>query len=303
MFDSLLQTKLYQPSTRPDWVQRPRLLARLALSPQTKLVLISAPAGYGKTTLVTHWLRQLDGVPVCWLSLDEDDSDPQQFFRYVAAAIRPLPHSQTSLDQLLQTNQTIPAKTLLKALVNDLVPVPEPFLLILDDYHAIDSAEVDGALASLLDLMPPQMTLSLTSRSDPGFPISRLRARGQLIELRADDLRFTEAEAAEFLQQTMGLTLLPGQIAALENRTEGWIAGLQMAALSMQNRGGDLDGFVQSFTGSHRFIMDYLTDEVLAQVSPDVQAFLLQTAVLHRLHANLCDAVLANHQSPISNLP
>ncbi|MEZ4592014.1 MAG: AAA family ATPase [Chloroflexota bacterium] len=292
MFDSLLQTKLYQPPTRPDWVQRPRLLARLALSPQTKLVLISAPAGYGKTTLVTHWLRQLDGVPICWLSLDEDDSDPQQFFRYLAAAIRPLPHSQTSLDQLLQTNQTIPAKTLLKALVNDLVPVPEPFLLILDDYHAIDSAEVDGALASLLDLMPPQMTLALTSRSDPGFPISRLRARGQLIELRADDLRFTEAEAAQFLQQTMGLTLQPEQIAALENRTEGWIAGLQMAALSMQNRGGDLDGFVQSFTGSHRFIMDYLTDEVLAQVSPDVQAFLLQTAVLHRLHANLCAAIM-----------
>ncbi|MBK7897182.1 MAG: AAA family ATPase [Anaerolineaceae bacterium] len=303
MFDSLLQTKLYQPPTRPDWVQRPRLLARLALNPQTRLVLISAPAGYGKTTLVTHWLRQLNDLPVCWLSLDEDDSDPQQFFRYLAAAIRPLPHSQTSLDQLLQTNQTIPAKTLLKALVNDLVPVPVPFLLILDDYHALDSAEVDGALAALLDLMPPQMTLALTSRSDPGFPISRLRARGQLIELRADDLRFTEAEAAQFLQQTMGLTLQPAQIAALENRTEGWIAGLQMAALSMQNRGGDLDGFVQSFTGSHRFIMDYLTDEVLAQVSPEVQAFLLQTAVLHRLHAHLCDAVLTNLQSPIPHLP
>ncbi|MCB8950092.1 MAG: AAA family ATPase [Ardenticatenaceae bacterium] len=292
MFDTLLPTKLYLPSARPDWVERPRLLSRLTVNPQTKLVLISAPAGYGKTTLVTNWLRQLEGVPVSWLSLDEDDSDPQQFFRYLAAAIRPLPDTQNSLDQLLQANQTIPAKTLLKALVNDLVPVSAPFLLILDDYHAIDSAEVDGALASLLDLMPPQMTLVLTSRSDPGFPISRLRARGELVELRADDLRFTEAEAAEFLQQTMGLTLLPKQIAALEARTEGWIAGLQMAALSMQNRGGDLDGFVQSFTGSHRFIMDYLTDEVLAQVSPDVQAFLLQTAVLHRLNANLCEAIM-----------
>lgn len=298
MFDSLLQTKLYLPPYRPDWVVRPRLLAKLETKRPFKLILVSAPAGYGKTTLVTAWLRQQQTTAVCWLSLDEDDSDPQQFFHYLAAAIRPLPDVQSSLSHLLQSNQTIPAKTLMKAFVHDVVPVSNPFYLILDDYHAIDSVEIDRGLAALLDLMPPQMTLVITSRSDPGFPISRLRARGELIELRAQELRFIEAEAAQFLQQTMGLTLLPAQIAALEARTEGWIAGLQMAALTMQNReNSDVDGFVHTFTGSHRFIMDYLTDEVLAQVSPDVQTFLLQTAVLHRLCADLCDAVLPEADS------
>ncbi|MEM7133716.1 MAG: LuxR C-terminal-related transcriptional regulator [Chloroflexota bacterium] len=183
-----------------------------------------------------------------------------------------------------------------------MTPVDTPFCLILDDYHAIDSREIDTALATLLELMPPQMTLLITSRSDPGFPISRLRARGQMIELRATDLRFTDAEAAQFLQETMGLTLTTEQIAALESQTEGWIAGLQMAAISMQNRDhSDLAGFVQSFTGSHRFIMDYLTDEVLAQVSPDVQSFLLLTAVLNRLNAGLCDALLSKTQALTSN--
>ncbi|MCB9007316.1 MAG: AAA family ATPase [Ardenticatenaceae bacterium] len=304
MFDSLLPTKLYLPATRSDCIDRPRLLKKIGSKRPFKLLLVSAPAGYGKTTFVTTWLQQLERVAVCWLSLDEDDSDPQQFFRYLAAAVRPLPGIQTALPHLLQSNQSIPGKTLAKTFVQDVVQVSDPFCLILDDYHAIDSAEIDAALATLLELMPPQMTLALISRSDPGFPISRLRARGQLIELRADDLRFTELEAAQFLQQTMGLTLQPKQIAALESRTEGWIAGLQMAALSMQNRAsGDLDGFVHNFTGSHRFIMDYLTDEVLAQVAPEVQTFLLQTAVLHRLNADLCDAVLTEPPSSIAHRP
>jgi LuxR family maltose regulon positive regulatory protein len=160
-------------------------------SSQTKLILVSAPAGYGKTTLVTAWLRQLEGTEVCWLSLNEDDSDTQQFFRYLAAAVRPLPDVHSQLPQLLQSNQPIPVKTLIKAFTHDVVPAATPFILVLDDYHVLDSAEIENALAALLDLMPPQMTLVLTSRSDPGFPISRLRARGQLIELRADDLRFT----------------------------------------------------------------------------------------------------------------
>jgi len=269
------------------------LLTRLALNPETKLVLISAPAGYGKTTLIATWLRQLDGVLSCWLSLDEDDSDPQQFFRYLTAAVRPLPGSQSQLSQLLQANQRVHAKTMIKAFVHDVTAVAEPFILVLDDYHALDSPDVDEALATLLDLMPPQMTLVLTTRTDPGFPISRLRARGQLIELRADDLRFTEVEAAQFLHQTMGLTLLPKQIAALENRTEGWIAGLQMAAISMQNRAsGDLEEFVQNFTGSHRFVLDYLVEEVLHQQPADSQTFLLRTAILDQLCGPLCDAVL-----------
>lgn len=298
MFDTLLPTKLYLPPLRPDWVPRPRLLARLEIQPQTRLIFISAPAGYGKTTLVTAWLRQIEAAGsahVGWLALDEEDSDPQQFFRYLAAAVRPLPGVQAALPQLLQTNQAMPARALLKAFVQDVTAVASPFILVLDDYHAIDSAEVDGALAALLDLMPPQMTLVLTSRSDPGFPLSRLRARGQLVELRAAELRFTAAEAAQFLGQTMGLSLSPEQIAALESRTEGWIAGLQMAALSMQNRaGGELDDFVHSFTGSHRFVLDYLVEEVLHRQAAAVQTFLLRTSILDRLCGPLCDAVVGS---------
>jgi LuxR family maltose regulon positive regulatory protein len=292
MFAAILQTKLYIPPPRPYWIERSRLLARLVVTPQTKLILVSAPAGYGKTTLVTAWLRQLDGVQSCWLSLDEDDSDPQQFFRYLAAAIEPLPNTQSALGQLLQSTQPLPAKTLARAFINDVTPVETPFCLILDDYHAIDSADVDAALATLLELMPPQMTLLLTSRSDPGFPISRLRARGELIELRADDLRFTEAEAAQFLQQSMELTLQPAQIALLESRTEGWITGLQMAALSMQNRAtADLEQFVQNFSGSHRFLIDYLVEEALYHQPEEVRTFLLATSILDRLSGPLCAAV------------
>ena len=308
VFDSLLQTKLYMPPTRPDWVERARLLAGLELTAQTKLILVSAPAGYGKTTFVTGWLRQLQTagvVQVCWLSLDEDDSDPHHFFRYLAAAVRSLPDVQSQLSQLLQSNQAIPAKSLMKAFIHDVVPVPIDFVLIFDDYHAVDSAEVDGALAVLLDLMPPQMTLVLTSRSDPGFPLSRLRARRELIEVRADDLRFTETEAAQFLQQTMNLTLPPDQIATLENRTEGWIVGLQMAALSMQNRAdGDLEDFVHGFAGSHHFVLDYLIEEALQQQSEQIRSFLLSTSILDRLCGPLCDAVIgqANSQAMLEAL-
>ncbi len=295
MFDSLLQTKLYMPPGRPDQVQRNRLLARLATPQPVKLVLVSAPAGYGKTTLVTTWLREMQttgAAQVAWLSLNEEDSDPQPFFRYVAAAIEALPGAQRRLIRLLDTAPATPARTLARELVQDVIDVTTPFCLVLDDYHTINSTDIDDALAELLDLMPPQMTLVLTSRSDPGFAISRLRARGQLIELRADDLRFTGEEVSAFLQQTMHLAISPHQVAALEERTEGWIAGLQMAALSMQNRsGGELDAFVRSFTGSNRFVLDYLLEEVLEGQPEAVRTFLLSTAVLDRLSGPLCDAV------------
>ncbi|MDJ0753011.1 MAG: LuxR C-terminal-related transcriptional regulator [Ardenticatenaceae bacterium] len=291
METNLLQTKLYTPSLRPSLVPRPHLVAKLDGERPCKLILLSAPAGYGKTTLITEWIAQVQQkTTACWLSLDEDDSDPQQFFSYLAAATRSLSDTQSSLSQFLHSPQPLPAKNLMAAFLNDVTPVSTPFALILDDYHVIESAEIDRVMAFLLDRMPPQMTLVITSRSDPGFPISRLRARGELVELRADDLRFSEVEAAQFLQQNMNLTLSPDQIAALENRTEGWIAGLQMAALSMQNR-SDVARFIDNFTGSHRFIMDFLLEEVLNQQPAVVQKFLLETAVLDRLSADLCDAV------------
>lgn len=297
----LLKTKLYVPRLRPSLIARPHLIERLNQALVSKLTLISAPAGYGKTTLITEWIEQIqtksahaldksEVATICWLSLDEDDSQPQQFFRYLAETIRPLSNVQSSLTQHLQSPQPIPAKQLMAALVNDVTPVSTPFYIMLDDYHAIESIDIDQAMAFLLEHMPPQMTLVITSRADPGFPISRLRARGDLLELRADDLRFTETEAAHFLQQSMNLALSPHQIAALEKRTEGWIAGLQMAALSMQNR-DDMARFIDGFTGSHRFIMDYLLEEVLNQQSAEVKDFLMETAVLDRLCADLCDAV------------
>ncbi len=295
MFDSLLQTKLYMPPARPDQVQRGRLLARLTTPQPVNLVLVSAPAGYGKTTLVAAWLREMQSTgaaEVAWLSLDEVDSDPQSFFRYIAAAIEALPGAQLQLARLLEAAPATPVSTLARALVQDVTDVTIPFYLVLDDYHTINSADIDAALAALLDFMPPQMTLVLTSRSDPGFAISRLRARGQLVELRADDLRFTGEEVSAFLQQTMHLAISPDQVAALEDRTEGWIVGLQMAALSMQNRSsGEQDTFVRSFTGSNRFVIDYLLEEVLSDQPEPVRTFLLSTSILDRLCGPLCDAL------------
>ena len=293
MTDTLLQTKLYIPPTRANIVVRKRLLNKLNEGMPGKLTLASAPAGFGKTTVITEWLSQMDRQ-VAWVSLDGDDSDPQQFFSYVAAAIRPFSDISHNLINLLQSSQLLPANALTTALVNDLASVSTLCLLVLDDYHLVESAEIDMALTFLLDHIPPNLHLVITSRSDPGFPLSRLRARNQLTELRADDLRFTKAEVAQFLQKSMKLTLSSDQIAALENRTEGWVAGLQMAALSMRNR-DDVALFIDGFTGSHRFIMDYLLEEVLNQQPAEVQTFLLETAVLTRLCADLCDAV---RQSP-----
>ncbi|MCA9956139.1 MAG: AAA family ATPase, partial [Anaerolineales bacterium] len=287
---TLLQTKLYIPPTRSTIVPRSRLIEQLTRGLNGKLTLLSAPAGFGKTTLITAWLSQLE-LPIAWVSLDEDDSDPQQFFSYIAAALHPFIANRQTLVNLLQASQPQPAKALATALVNDCTAVSTPCLLVLDDYHVVESSEIDLALAFLLDHMPPHLHLVMTSRSDPGFPLSRLRARNQLTEIRADDLRFSTEETAVFLQSVMGITLSPEQISALEARTEGWVAGLQMAALSMQNR-DDVDEFVTSFTGSHRFIMDYLVEEVLNQQPIEVQDFLLQTAVLTRLCADLCDAIL-----------
>ncbi len=292
MSTPILATKLYIPPPRAKIVLRPRLIERLneGLAPSRKLTLISASAGFGKTTLVSEWVAGCER-PVAWLSLDEGDNDPTRFLTYLVAALQTIADKYWSRGVgVLQSPQPPPTESILTALLNEITTIPDHFVLVLDDYHVIDSKPVDQALAFLLEHLPPQMHLVITTREDPPLPLARLRARGQLTELRAADLRFTPAEAAEFLNQVMGLNLSAEDIAALEARTEGWIAGLQLAALSMQGR-SDATSFIQAFTGSHRFVLDYLVEEVLQRQPEGIHSFLLKTAILDRLSGSLCDAV------------
>jgi LuxR family maltose regulon positive regulatory protein len=291
MSEPILATKLYMPAPRFRVVPRPRLIERLDARLEGKLTLISAAAGFGKTTLVSTWVVGC-GLPVAWLSLDEGDSDPTRFLVYLIAALQTVAPQvgQGALAALLAP-QPPPPEAILTAVLNDIAGLPDRFLLVLDDYHAVDAPMVDQALVFLLQHLPSQMHLVIATREDPPLPLARLRARGQLAELRAADLRFTPNEAAEFLNQVMGLNLSEAEIAALEARTEGWIAGLHLAALSMQGR-TDMAGFVAAFSGSHRFVLDYLVEEVLQRQPAGVQDFLLRTAILDRLCGPLCDAVL-----------
>ncbi len=297
MSGDLLQTKLYLPRLRPSLVPRPRLIETLNQGLTGKLTLISAPAGFGKTTLISSWLDALQteraapsSAQIAWLSLDENDSELARFLAYVIAALQRIdPHIGESALPLLQASP-LPLSSVLTTLLNDIAKQPDALMLVLDDYHAVDSRPIDEALTFLLDNLPPQLHLVITSREDPNLPLARLRVRGLLTELRAADLRFTVAETAVFLKQVMGLNLTEDQITALEARTEGWAAGLQMAALSMRGQ-EDVASFIQSFTGSHRFVLDYLLEEVLHQQSEEVQTFLLKTAVLTRLTGPLCNAL------------
>jgi LuxR family maltose regulon positive regulatory protein len=322
----LLRTKLYIPPPRPELVPRPRLIGRLnaglgrnglqkGLGFARKLTLISAPAGFGKTTLVSEWVHKVGthgdaSLHVAWLSLDEDDNDPARFLAYLIAALRTLAPRQDDAAQqgpagnrqapvgligrgvlsALQSPQPPPPQSVLTPLINEIAAYPGSIILVLDDYHSLESSAVDNALAFLLERLPPQMHLAIATREDPHLPLARLRAQGQLTELRAADLRFTSSEAAEFLNQVMGLDLSAEDIAILESRAEGWIAGLQLAALSMQGR-RDAPSLIQSFTGSHRFVLDYLIEEVLEQQPESIQTFLLQTSILNRLTGSLCDAL------------
>ena len=287
----LLATKLYIPTPRPKVVNRPRLIERLNEGLHRKLTLISAPAGFGKTTLVGDWVAGCDR-PVAWLSLDGGDNDPNRFLTYLVAALQTIaPTLGEGVLRVLQSPQPPPTESILTALLNEITTLPDSIVLVLDDYHVIDAKPVDQALTFLLEHLPPQMHLVIATREDPPLPLARLRVRDQLTELRATDLRFTPAEAAIFLNQVMGLNLSRGDIAALETRTEGWIAGLQLAAISMQGH-QDATSFIKSFTGSHHFVLDYLVEEVLHQQSESVQTFLLRTSVLDRLCGSLCDAVL-----------
>ncbi len=291
----LLLTKLYIPPLRPNVVLRPRLIERLdaGLAAGSRLTLISAPAGSGKTTLVSEWIASRE-FPVVWLSLDEGDNDPTRFLTYLITALQNVTASiGTGVLAALQSPQLPAIEPLLISLLNEITTLPGLFILVLDDYHLINSGPTDQALTFLLERLPPQMHLVLVTREDPHLPLARLRARGQLTELRDADLRFTPAEAAEFLNRGMGLNLSEENIVALETRTEGWIAGLQLAALSMRGH-PDANSFIQAFTGSHRFVLDYLLEEVLHQQSESIQSFLLRTSILDRLCGSLCDAVVGS---------
>lgn len=288
----ILATKLFIPPPRPKVVLRSRLIKRLNenLSLARKLTLISASAGFGKTTLVSEWVAGC-GRPVAWLSLDEDDSDPSRFLIYLVTALQTIaPNFGEGLLAMIQSSQLPRIELMLTTLLNEIAAIPQNFIVILDDYHVVDSTVLDNALAFLLEHLPTQMHLLITTREDPNLPLAKLRVRGQLTELRAADLRFTPSETAEFLKQSMGLNLSAEDIAALEARTEGWVAGLQLAALSMQGH-QDSHGFVQAFAGDHRHIVDYLVEEVLQRQPEPIRNFLLQTAILDRLNGSLCDAV------------
>src|ERR1017187_1362361 len=292
----LLETKLYVPRARRGLVPRPRLSERLDRGTASKLVLVSAPAGFGKTTLVTEWLAAGPAAPagerlVAWLSLDRADNDPASFWTYVIAALRTVASGVgESALTLLQASQPPRIETVLTALLNDLGAAAGDIVLVLDDYHVVDASGVQDGMAFLLDHLPPGLHVVIASRADPALPLARWRARGELAEIRAAELRFTPDEAAAYLNEMMGLQLTARDVAALEGRTEGWIAALQLAALSMQGR-DDVAGFIAGFAGDDRYVVDYLAEEVLQRQPDRVQAFLLQTSILGRLSGPLCDAV------------
>ena len=292
MTGPLLTTKLHVPRRRRGLVPRLRLSERLEGAGEAVLTLVSAPAGFGKTTLLTDWLATAaDGRSTAWLSLDQRDNDPVVFWTYLLSALQTTAHgvgagalallqaSQASMDEVLAT------------LVNDLDAVTDDVVLVLDDYHVVEARDVHDGMAFLLEHLPPQIHLVVATRADPALPLARLRARGELVEVRADDLRFTAEEAAAYLGEAMGLALTAQDRAALEARTEGWIAALQLAALSMQGR-EDVADFIAGFAGDDRYIVDYLVEEVLQRQSDDVRNFLLQTSILSRLNGSLCDGVV-----------
>ncbi len=289
---SLLSTKLYIPPVRENAVARPHLTEKLmtGLRQPNCFVLFSGPAGFGKTTLLSELIAQLR-QSVAWVSLDEGDNDPVRFWSYVIAACQTVQAGVgASAQAILQLPQPPSEETIPTILINDIASLDRELVLILDDYHAIQNETIHSALFFLLEHLPKKLRLVISTRVDPPWPLARFRARNQLIEIRAQDLRFTTEEAASFLNQVMGLNLTTGDVAVLEERTEGWVAGLQLAALSMGGR-SDIAGFVKAFTGSHVYIAEYLLEEVLKQQPEDIQSFLLQTSLLERLNAGLCEAV------------
>ena len=299
MATPILQPKLYIPNLRPNLVPRPHLIERLKAGVEKRLILVSAPAGYGKTTLIVEWLRDT-GLPAAWLSLDEGDNDPVRFFTYLVSALKTiLPEVGTTALIMLQSPQKPALDALLSLLINDLTEMPDHFILVLDDYHVLQVQSIHEMVAFLLDHLPAQMHLVIGTRADPPLPIARLRGRGQVTEIRLGDLRFRIEEAEGLFRQALAFSLDECELDSLVTRAEGWAAGLQMAALALQgqvsNQGKEsLPGFVRTFTGSNRYILDYLMEEVLQRQPAMTQDFLLQTCILERLCAPLCDALFTD---------
>jgi LuxR family maltose regulon positive regulatory protein len=289
--DVLIRTKLHLPYIRPELVQRPRLQEKVAQGLHGPLTLVTAPAGFGKTTLIASSIKDC-GMKAAWLSLDKKDNQTEHFLQYLIAALQAVSNTiGCEAAQLLGVSQESSPETILTSLINDLDTEDDPIILVLDDYQFLTSSAIHESMTFLLEHCPITFHLVIASRSDPPLPLSRLRARAQMVELRASDLSFTEAEAAQFLNDIMGLQLDTQAVAALEKRTEGWIAGLQMAALSMRDR-KDVIGAIAEFSGTNRYILDYLLEEVLAGQPAEIQRFLLSTSILEHITAPLCDAVL-----------
>jgi LuxR family maltose regulon positive regulatory protein len=302
---SLLSTKFYIPPARANAVARPRLTEKLmiGLNQPGSFVLLSGPAGFGKTTLLSEFVSVFQ-QPVAWVSLDEGDNDPIRFWTYLIAACQSVQDGVgESALALFRTPQPLSVEAIPTILINDLARLNCDLALVLDDYHAIQNETIHAAFLFLLEHLPKRLHIVVSTRVDPPWPLARFRARNQLFEVRAQDLRFTTEEAAAFLNQLMGLSLSTEDVAALEARTEGWVAGLQLAALSMKGR-SDIAGFIKAFTGSHIYIAEYLVEEVLQRQPEDVQAFLLQTSLLERLNAGLCKAVTGRQdgQSVLASL-
>ena len=287
----LLRTKLFIPPTRPIQIDRPRLSDLIDTGLDRALILVSAPAGYGKTTLVSRWLTDKK-ISSAWISLDDGDNDPIRFLQYLHAALSPFVSSlEDEFEGILHGIQPANYENIINLLVNELASSSDPLVLVLDDFHTLHSEAVINILAYLIDHLPPRMHLTILTRTDPPLPLSRLRVRNQLLDIRAEQLRFLQDEIAAFLNEGMGLTLSANDISALGTRTEGWIAGLQLAAVSMQSS-EDIHAFISAFTGSHHYVMDYLVDEVLKLQPKNISTFLLQTSILERLCGSLCDAVV-----------
>jgi LuxR family maltose regulon positive regulatory protein len=292
----LLNTKLNIPPVRPSYIQRNHLTQKLDKLRESKLALIVASAGYGKTSLVCEWIVQTP-MQVVWFSIDAGDNDPVRFWDYVIAAIRThYPNIGEQTLTLLHEPQPLPIETILSSLINELSALPDLFTLVLDDYHVIQSSAIHEGLAFLVEHMPVQMRLIITTRTDPPLPLARMRVRSQLLELRSADLRFSHQEIATFFTDVMGLKLSPDEVTALDTRVEGWIAGLQLAGLALQGKNNPSE-FIASFAGDHHYVLDYLGDEILDRQPEAIQQFMLQTSILERLNTDLCDTVTDTTES------